>query len=1242
MADSSSNIRYHPFKHISIRVPWHDNRWNGCVCQKPKENASCLVLKSIREKRDDEKELNFAGKELSGLNAEEHPICINERATFMAPFEINRKIYHPYVETSEHHSHIKPMNFRNPIYSATPIPFRWMSKKSAWEIADFYGLEVNEDREPRYPYWLRNTYWIQGHENQKALLESFFGMLEPEKSLCFFYTKLTPLTEDERRVIIGVGRVKHIGELIEYNYSSQEQIRAYVWDRVVQHSIRPDFSDGFLLPYHQILESAESNPSINIEEYVAFVPEDRPVEFSYASEHVTHDAAIASLLSCRAAIEKSKEIVNGPWDHVLRWIDTRLSELWKLRGPYPGLGVALTAFGVAHGSFLGYKIESNLQEHEDPWKFVDKVFKDPTVLPSISHLITEDLQGKWKYVSTTKPDRLSLLKLISRMELTVDQAIRFYVQEERRRHRINCTDEELIKNPYLLFEKDLDSPDPISIWTVDRGIFPTRPVREAHPLSQPSALSGSTDIRRVRALLVNTLEQAASKGHTLISRDDLVSYIRDLNIEPPCPIDGDLLESKDFSSVLIKCHLNDGSPAYQLERLATIGDIIRSTVEKRMKAKRHYVDIDWNRQLNEEFEELKDEDKDEMKAREEKAHALKELVESRISVLIGPAGTGKTTLLSILCKQKPIIDGGILLLAPTGKARVRLQQTTNYPAQTLAQFLISKDRYDGITGKYRISDQEKIDCGRTVIIDEASMLTEEQIGSLFNALKSVDRYILVGDPCQLPPIGSGRPFVDIVNHLKPPNVESLSIKVDTGYAELSIKRRQKGTNREDLQFAEWFSGMSLGPGEDEVLNFITAFDAASHMRMVSWKNAEDLHLKLLQTLVDELGLEGINDEIKFGISLGGNKSGDFVYFNRGSGEYADNWQIMSPVKGLSYGIRELNRLIQSTFRKSTRELTNRYRHRQIPNPMGPEEILYGDKVINTINNWRKGYPEGNCINYVANGEIGIAVGPFISRNRLENEDRRRINSILNWLNIEFSSQQGYTYSYSTKDFKEESSSILELAYAITVHKSQGSEFKLSLLVLPSPCKLLSRELLYTALTRQRDKIVILHQGEVSEIFKYNSDYYSEIFQRMTNLFNPPAPRLIRDRFLEENLINISSKGEPMRSKSEVIIADLLMDAKIEYDYEKPLIGTDGQIRYPDFTIEDYNSGTTFYWEHCGMLRDKEYRERWERKLTWYREQNILPLEDGGGIAGTLIVTADTLEGGINAKEIKELIAELQR
>ena len=64
---------------------------------------------------------------------------------------------------------------------------------------------------------------------------------------------------------------------------------------------------------------------------------------------------------------------------------------------------------------------------------------------------------------------------------------------------------------------------------------------------------------------------------------------------------------------------------------------------------------------------------------------------------------------------------------------------------------------------------------------------------------------------------------------------------------------------------------------------------------------------------------------------------------------------------------------------------------------------------------------------------------------------------------------------------------ISVTLRLTVHKSQGSEFDMVILVLPNPCRLLSRELLYTALTRQRNRIVVLHQGPRSELKRFASD-----------------------------------------------------------------------------------------------------------------------------------------------------------
>ena len=127
----------------------------------------------------------------------------------------------------------------------------------------------------------------------------------------------------------------------------------------------------------------------------------------------------------------------------------------------------------------------------------------------------------------------------------------------------------------------------------------------------------------------------------------------------------------------------------------------------------------------------------------------------------------------------------------------------------------------------------------------------------------------------------------------------------------------------------------------------------------------------------------------------------------------------------------------------------------------------------------------------------------------------------------------------------------------------------------------------------------------------------------------------KGKFYEERLIHRTLRDEMVRSKSELTIADRLYSNNIDYLYEYPLT-LNGRTRYPDFTIEDAESGRKFYWEHCGMILDPQYRERWERKLQWYRNNGILPWEEGGGANGTLIVTEDSKEGGISSKDIEDI------
>jgi ATP-dependent exoDNAse (exonuclease V) alpha subunit len=718
-------------------------------------------------------------------------------------------------------------------------------------------------------------------------------------------------------------------------------------------------------------------------------------------------------------------------------------------------------------------------------------------------------------------------------------------------------------------------------------------------------------------------------------------------------IDGDKYELAEdaFGDAIVPVEMKDGSPAYQLGRLAETGNIIREKVTKRREAERLQISENWKKLLDEELDKHTTgaPDKNEANAREEKEGALKEMAESRISVLIGPAGTGKTTLLTILARQRDIAKGGIVFLAPTGKARVRMQEmarknSLNIPSFTLAQFLIDLDRYDPGTQRYKLSGMKSSHKYETVILDEASMLTEEMLATLLDSFEHVKRFILVGDSRQLPPIGAGRPFIDIIKYLEPEDIDTRFPKVGNGYTELTIRRRQGGSNRSDIQLAEWFSGNPLAAGEDAIINELIHTKNTKHVRLIKWDNESDFEKKVEEAIVSELKLTNITDKEQFNTSLGA-VSGK--YFNRDVASHKiEDWQVLSPVREKPFGVKNINRVFHNWFRKATVDYCGSFRNGTFPAPNGLEQIVYGDKVINLSNQRRGGkykpvWPDGG-VNYIANGEIGVVIGQVKGK---EATFKGRPQN----MDVEFASQKGYKYTFNKREFTEDGDTNMELAYCITVHKSQGSEFNTVFFVLPNPCFLLSREMLYTALTRQKDRVVILHQGDFSSIKELTSPRFSDALKRITNLFE--APQMIESKrypgiFLEKHLIQEASDGTLLRSKSELGIYELMLKHKLPALYEKEL-EINEVVKYPDFTIDDADAGKIYYWEHCGMMHDYEYVERWEQKLKWYRENDILPWQDGGGTRGTLIVSEDkpkaidgATRGAISLKEIEELILKV--
>lgn len=242
---------------------------------------------------------------------------------------------------------------------------------------------------------------------------------------------------------------------------------------------------------------------------------------------------------------------------------------------------------------------------------------------------------------------------------------------------------------------------------------------------------------------------------------------------------------------------------------------------------------------------------------------------------------------------------------------------------TLAQFLNRYTRYDGNTASY-FPNSKAPRCGdyRTVIVDGCSMLTEEQLAALIDSLTNVEQLVLVGDPHQLPPIGAGRPFVDIVNELVPPDIEALFPRCAPGYADLTIQRRQQGETGEDVLLASHFSGRPLDPGADVVWDLLGPSEG-TRLRLVQWDHPQELYQKIIEELVRMLKLAGPDDEVGFEMSLGGSsfKDLDRAFF---SNRYGDNpgaaskvgaWQMPSPVRSGLEGVDALNRAIQARFRR---------------------------------------------------------------------------------------------------------------------------------------------------------------------------------------------------------------------------------------------------------------------------------------------------------------------------------------
>lgn len=1217
-----------------MRVPWRDRPWDQFVCNDPLGNSSCTLLANIGPKRDDEYEVAQAGVGIDVLEHDRLP-CLSERATFMSPLGYTVVKTHPYAWNQALKGKIHPTKVHLPGYAFEAVPFRWLNRQSLND-------EIGHDRVPRFnpeaedhvdqALGYDGAAWVMDGDNQRAVLDAFFEPVEVGHSLVFVYLKHSPLQEQRTdRLLVGAARVTGVSMPPMWEESGNPPFSSSMWETVVEHSLRPDMSDGILLPYQQLIPLLDDGSDIDAA--LAWAPEGRTNEFSYVTEHLSDDAAIEALGALERAANGMRELGVDVPDDAFAWLTAQTERLWQLRGPVPGLPGVLAQIGVQH-PYVAARSVVDASEDQHPWDLLDAGFADPNTLPES---VRQHLAGVPVRVWNKAPQQMqAVLRLLSALDISREQVEMLATGETD----LPMNAAELLDNPYNAATCTYGSPLHVPFTTVDRSLFPPGHVTWVPAIPDEVALEGYQDRRRVEALIADVLEQQAEQGDTVLPVGEVLEFANAMPLSQPPNVTGLILSGLDLDhdslansdadwSPLHAAELADGSHGYKLARLEETAHVIRTRIAEQEARPAHGAITNARQVLDEALDRNQlvntstEADALEERARTEKAAGLSALHDAPLSVLIGPAGTGKTTLLKALVDHPGVAAGGVLLLAPTGKARVQLETKVGFPAKTLASYLTPSKRYDGETGRYFVLDESAPRRSYSlVVIDEASMLTEEMLAATLDAFTGVDRLILVGDPRQLPPIGAGRPFVDLVNKLRP-EVFSNWVRVAPGYVELQVPRRQlpDGAQGErlDLQLAAWFGDNTRGAADDSIWRLLDEAPDQPTIRYEPWGDRTPIQA-LTDTLQEVLGLTDGDEAVRrFAESYGAELNGQWINWEPGAGARAEEWQILSPTRSRAFGTVELNRHMKRKYRADdTAWAQKTTRKANLPGTIGPELIARGDKVMQTINRRLQAWPKEGALNYVANGEIGVAIGRPVPVAKARKNGLR--------LNVEFSSQPGFRYSYWPTDGDQ--NVMLELAWAVTVHKSQGSEFGITFLVLPARANV-SRELMYTALTRQKDKVIVLHEGTLEELRDLAAPWRSETARRLTDLFVAPQPFAFevrgKARRFDRKLLHVAANGTPMASKNEVIIAGLL-DQLVpgRWQYEQPLVGSDGREVLPDFTIAAPD-GRTVYWEHAGMLDLPDYARKWELKKSWYAENGILPADDGGGANGVLMWT-DDLQG----------------
>lgn len=471
------------------------------------------------------------------------------------------------------------------------------------------------------------------------------------------------------------------------------------------------------------------------------------------------------------------------------------------------------------------------------------------------------------------------------------------------------------------------------------------------------------DIRRCQSGIIYTLNQLANEGHVYAEEEQLVKAALDLLEAEEEPIRAALTNMIQTEEVKMEEEAIYLPPFYFAE-VGTANRLLALVEGQEKELFIRPMDLQaLSKETGVEYDEVQ-------------LQAIEEAIRSKVMVLTGGPGTGKTTTTQGVIAALKHMGMRILLAAPTGRAAKRMSEATGMEAKTIHRLLEFNPK-DG----YKRNDENPLE-GDALIVDECSMIDIVLMNCLMKAVPCSMRVVFVGDIDQLPSVGAGNVLRDLIDSKKIPVIRLTRIF------------RQAQTSR-----------------------IVMSAHAINQGRFPDISNGKETDFFFIQQEDAEKAAEDIVNLVK----------------NRLPKAYSQKTsqiQVLTPMQRGVVGAANLNMALQNALNPSPTALNR-----------GGYSFRQGDRVMQLRNNYDK---------EVFNGDLGY----------IESVDTEERTLMVNF--------EDRLVEYEASELDE-----LTLAYATTIHKSQGSEYPIVVMpVLMTHYVMLQRNLIYTGITRAK-KICVL-------------------------------------------------------------------------------------------------------------------------------------------------------------------------